>query len=514
MADNAAPARGRFASLPGWRGLLIAGFTGALIGLGQAPFSLIWLALPGLIAAFTIYLACEKTRRAFWLGWALGAGYAVVTLNWIVEPFLVDLGQTGWMAPFALFFMASGFGLFWGAAFGLGRWLSTDRVVSALALVVTWTGAELLRSYALTGFPWALVSYIWIDTPILQFSSVLGPHGVTVATLLFSCCVVLFWNSAMRPAGLAGLAMIGAASWGGANWIASQPVPTDGAQKRPVVRLIQPNAPQHQKWDPEMMPLFYARQIELTSEVADPPPDLVVWPEVAVPFLQNDLSAPFWEIAGAANGAMVILGAQRLEGNRAFNSVAVLGEGGEITARYDKHHLVPFGEYLPFAAFFNTLGLRALTAQYGYGYSPGPGPEVLDLGEIGLALPLICYETIFPHELRRTVQRPDWLLLVTNDAWFGELSGPHQHLAQARARSVELGLPMVRVANTGISAIIDARGHILASIPLGVSGRIDAEIPAPLPPTVYATLGDMPVLVLFMLGLGVLVWRKYRLTLS
>ena len=512
MAENAATDFGRSASLPGWRGAVVAGFVGALIGLGQVPFSLYWLALPGIVAAYVLFLATQRPLRVFWLGWAVGVGYAAVSLNWIVEPFLVDLARHGWMAPFALFFMASGFGLFWGGAFALAHWSTNDTTTRAFSLVLTWTGAEVLRSYALTGFPWALVSYIWVDTPILQFSSILGPHGLTMVTLALCCALVLIWRSRVRLFGVLILVVLSVGLWAGANWIAAKPVPGQDAKTRPIMRLVQPNAPQDQKWDPEMMPVFYARQIDLTSEPADPSPDLVIWPEVAVPFLLNDPSAPFWEISGAANDVPVILGAQRLEGNKAYNSIAVLGEGGEISGRYDKHHLVPFGEYLPFAEFFDQLGLRAMTAQFGLGYSPGSGPAVMDLGDLGLALPMVCYETIFPHELRRTPRRPDWMMLLTNDAWFGEHTGPYQHLAQARARSVELGLPMVRVANTGISAMIDARGHILASIPLGVAGRIDVTLPATLAPTLYATFGDFPVMLVIMLGFAAVFARNYGLT--
>lgn len=493
--------------------MAVAGLVGALIGLGQAPLSLVWLAVPAFIAALGLFSATTTPRRAFWQGWSVGAGYAVVSLSWIVEPFLVDVATHGWMAPFAMFFMASGFGLFWGAAFAAARWLKPEGRASTPALVVTWTGVEMLRSYLLTGFPWALVSYVWIETPVLQFSSALGPHGLTMATLAMCSVAVAIWRSGARAPGLVSLVVVFAGVFAGGSWIANQPVAT-GSEPRPLVRMIQPNASQQQKWDPQMMPVFYARQVALTAEPADPPPDLVVWPEVAVPFVLNDPDAPFWEISGAAGEVPVILGIQRLEGARAFNSVAVLGEGGEVTARYDKHHLVPFGEYLPLAGFFNNLGLGALTARYGYGYSAGSGPQVLDLGPLGKVLPMICYEAIFPHELRRTPVRPDWLLLVTNDAWFGELSGPYQHLAQARARSVELGLPMVRVANTGISAMIDARGRIVGSLPLGTSGRLDITLPPPLPPTLYARFGDWPVLGLVLLGLGGLVIRKFGLTRS
>lgn len=501
----------RLFTLNGWRGALVALLIGALIGLGQAPFSLIWIALPALIAAFVLFSHVDTTRHAFWRGWAVGGGYALITLFWIIEPFLVDVALTGWMAPFALIAMAAGFGIFWAGAFGLAKWISKDRNWGLFALAVAWVGFELLRSYALTGFPWGLVSYIWIDTPVLQYFAYFGPHGVTLLTLLICALVIGLWTSRRRVVGYAGVVIFLAAFVGLGWFIQGKPVVEDYGDG-PIVRLIQPNADQNQKWDPAMMPIFYNRQVMLTAEVTDPPPDLIVWSEVAVPFLQDDPTAPFWEIAGAANGVPVILGAQRLDRADAYNGVVVLDAEGEITDSYDKHHLVPFGEYLPLGEMLSKIGLKSLTAQYGYGYSAGEGAKVFDLGVLGKALPLICYESIFPHEVRRVPERPDWLLLVTNDAWFGKLSGPYQHLAQARARSVEMGLPMVRVANTGISAMINARGKITGQIPLGVSGRIDLVLPKPLPETVYARFGDLPVLILLMLFGGVLLNRRMRLT--
>ena len=496
--------------LGGWRGVALAILTGAYLGLGQVPFSLVWLAVPALVCALALFLTTTDPRTAFWRGWAVGVGYAALTMFWIVEPFLVDLARHGWMAPFALLFMAAGFGVFWGAGFAVARWAMPTGANSPLPLVIAWSAVEMLRSYALTGFPWGLLAYTWIETPVYQVASVLGPHGLNLATLALGALVILIWRSRHRIGGTLALVAASAAVFVGAGWIQNQPVASDTA--RPVVRLIQPNAPQDQKWDPAMMPVFYARQIALSAEPANPAPDLVVWPEVAVPFLLDDPGAPFWEISGAAGDVPVIIGAQRLDGAQAYNSVAVLGEGGEITARYDKHHLVPIGEYLPLAGLMNRIGLQPLTAQYGFGYTAGPGPRVLDLGDLGRVLPMICYEAIFPHELRRVSQRPDWLLLLTNDAWFGALAGPYQHLAQARARSIELGLPMVRVANTGVSAMIDARGRITGALPLGVSGRIDLALPPPLLPTVYARAGDWPAFLVIALGLAVLLTRKYRLT--
>ena len=499
----------RWPALDGWRGAGIAALTGVGIGLGQVPFAQPWIALPALVVAFLMFRATHSPRIAFRRGWALGAGYAVLVLFWIVEPFLVDIARHGWMAPVALVLMAAGFGLFWGLAFWLARWLAPT--LGALALVLTWTGVEVLRSYALTGFPWGLVGYIWTETPLLQLSAFVGPHGMTLLTLLFAAALVMAWTARHRWIAIGALVAVGVGLTAAGHARQQAPVP-GSAEALPVVRLIQPNADQRQKWDPQMIPVFYQRQLALTAEDATPPPDLVIWSEVSVPFLLNDPDAPLWEIAGAAGEARVILGGQRLIGDRAYNSLAVLDRQGEVTAVYDKAHLVPFGEYLPLSDLMGRLGLAPLAAQYGLGYTAGDMSQVLDLGPLGRALPLICYESIFPHEMH-VEDRPDWLLLVTNDGWFGKFSGPYQHFAQARARTVEFGLPMVRVANTGISAVIDARGRVIDSLPLGVAGRLDVALPPPLPATLYSRMGDIPVVLLLLLGLVAAGVRRIRLTL-
>lgn len=478
---------------------------GVVIALGQAPYSAFWLSFPAICLAVYMGLSASSARQAAGRGLLIGVGFGAVTFIWIVEPFLVDVARHGWMAPFALLAMAFGIGLFWAAAFWAARrGFPAGSAGLAVAIPVFWTGAELLRSYVLTGFPWGLTSYIWIDTPVYQLASLVGPHGLTLLTVLVASGLTVSVVSRRYPHTLFWV-ILGGLVWAAAVYMLNLPE-DDTGKPGPIVRLIQPNASQKDKWDPAMMPVFFDRQLDLTSQPADRLPDLVIWPEVAVPFLLNDPAAPLWKISQAASGQPVVIGAQRLEGGRAFNSLALIGPGGVIEQQYDKHHLVPFGEYLPGAALLGRFGLKTLTAQFGNGFSAGPGPQVLDFGALGQVLPLICYEAIFPQELRRVATRPDWMLMVTNDAWFGRSAGPLQHLAQARARAIEMALPMVRAANTGVSAVIDARGRIVASMPLGVSGYLDVIVPRALPATLYWRLGDLPVgvalIVLLAMGLA------------
>ena len=507
------------AQLSGWstrRKMLIALLGGAVTGLGQAPYSLVWLALIGLLAGFALFQSTVTTRQAAWVGWAFGAGYFALVLSWIVEPFLVDIARHGWMAPFALIAMAGGMALFWGAAFGFAKWRGRGHR-GALGLVVFWTIAEVARTYVLTGFPWGLLGYIWLDWGPDQFASAIGPHGLTLLTL-FGCW--LLFMAILHPRRLlltplvvgigAGVAFLGDAHGVSKTmWLAMNSGPFD----KPVVRLIQPNAPQHQKWDPEMIPMFFERSLGFTSAPAKiRAPDVIVWPETSVPYVLDTAQGAFDAISEAAGDVPVVLGIQRRDGPNHYNSMVVLGADGFVGDTYDKSHLVPFGEYVPGGELAAYFGLQGLAARDGGGFAAGDGLRLIDVDGLGRALIMICYEAIFPHEVGGLDERADWLLHITNDAWFGQYTGPQQHLAQARFRSIEQGLPMVRAANTGISAMIDARGQITASLPLGVAGFLDVELPQRLPATLYSRSGDLPVLLLLIAAVGVLLIKTRRLS--
>ena len=498
----------RFSRATGWRSHILMLLTGGGIALGQAPFGLFALAFASMCLAIFLAVATPSARHAARRGWMIGFGFALVTFLWIVEPFLVDIARHGWMAPFALLLMSGVSGVFWAAGFWAARWLNLRPGIAALAVAVFLTAAELVRAYALTGFPWALTSYVWIDTPIYQLAAFIGPHGLTLATFLLAAGFVTSVLNGrvfllLICAGLAGMA------WFGGDALRQGVLPEEIAE-RPVLRLIQPNANQRDKWDPEMIPVFYQRQLDLSAEKAETTPDLVIWPEVAVAFLLNDPSAPLWEISDAAGGVPVILGGQRLLGRQGYNSLGVLGPGGGVEHIYDKHHLVPFGEYVPGEWLLSRIGLKAMTAKFGLGYSAGEGPDIIDLGELGKVLPLICYEAIFPHEMRQVDTRPEWMLILTNDAWFGEIIGPFQHLAQAKARAIEFALPMVRVANTGVSAVFDGKGRLVDSLPLGVSGRLDVQLPPTLAASLYWKTGDIPTQIAVIVLLSALIWRSRR----
>lgn len=495
---------GWFARLPAWQRIGILVLAGAVAALGQAPTGY-WpatlIALAGLLA---VAPAAATPRQLALVTWCFALGYFAVSLRWIIAPFLVDAGRHGWMAPFALVLMAVGAGLFWALAGWLAARLAPQ---SRLMLALMLTGAEIARSLLFTGFPWALLGHVWLDTGVAQLAAFIGPHGLTLCLLL--CAWVMAANFGERDL----LAYAPLPVLVGLSYLLSPGPPQAAASDAPLIRLVQPNAPQDQKWDPAYRDSFVTRMEDLSA--AGPSPDLVVWPETAVPYLLNWLDDDLPGYAAAAQGAPLVFGVQRRDADRrAFNSLVVLGSDAEITHIYDKRHLVPFGEYMPGAALLNRAGAAGLARNLGIGFTPGARPGPIEIDGIGLALPLICYEGIFAEEISYGATRPRLMLLITNDAWFGAGAGPAQHLAQARLRAIEQGLPMVRVANTGISAMIDARGRITGSLPLGETGALDAPLPPALAPTLYARFGDAPVFGLWIFFILATLLRQRRKTID
>lgn len=486
-----------------WGRLVLALLAGAAMTLGQPPLSQPWalfLALPVLV---WLVDAAPGLRAAAVIGWAAAFGYFVTGLYWIGHAFLVDAARFAWMMPFAVALLPAFLGLFWAAAFALARrlwpagaWWRVLPLAAALML------AEYARGHVLTGFPWALPGYAWVETPLMQAAAWVGPYGISFLTLLLLPLVPLGLLERRRVVAWGALGVL-AALWLGGVW-RLETAPSEGGG--PVLRVVQPNAEQRLKWRADHAQLFYDRLLSETAAPPDPalgPPAAVIWPETAVPFLPAYQPERRAEIARAAGGVPVILGALhgvRGEGrDRFMNAVMVIRPDGSLGERYDKHHLVPFGEYLPYPSILGPLGFEKLVPQAGF--TPGPGPQVMQVAGLPAFSPLVCYEMIFPGEVVPAGQRPAFLLQVTNDAWFGAWGGPQQHLAQARIRAIEQGLPVVRAANTGISAVIDAQGRTIASLPMGAHGHIDAALPVALRPTLYARAGDLPAMVLVLLGL-------------
>jgi apolipoprotein N-acyltransferase len=318
------------------------------------------------------------------------------------------------------------------------------------------------------------------------------------------------------PVWTAALITLGLYGYGGQAVPDTAPLRQDGL----VVRIVQPNATQETKWTADGMRAQYIRALQSTAQEGDY--DVVIWPEAAVPQLVGE-DARSWggrlyqwqDIARVTQNRPALIGSRRvawLEDPQWYNTLAVM-TGGGVAQHYDKHHLVPFGEYIPLAQYLPGLGLQGLASalsNLGGSMQAGAGPRVIEAQGLPPFLPLICYEAIFPQHLRSAGPRPDWIVHVTNDAWFGNWVGPYQHLTQARFRAIEQGLPIARAANTGISAMIDPWGRIQSAIPLNTDGALDAPLPAPSNMPLYSKIGDGP----FALGFGfviglLLVSRRY-----
>lgn len=506
MNPGEAPEAGLGHGLTRWQGRALAFVAGTIAALALPPFGAWYAVFPAFALIVALVATAPDVRCASWRAWCAGAGWFGLSMHWIVQPFFVDAAATGWMAPFALVLMAGGLALFWGLAAWLSARFAPAGPGRALAFAGALVLAEALRGRVFSGLPWAEPGHALIGTQALELSAWGGPHGLTVILLglaALSCIAYL-----TRGPALAGLPLAAGLALGLIPWAPPAPLPVVDAA---VIRVVQINAPQHLKWERDMIPVFFDRALALTASTAETPPDIIIWPETSLPQILHDSEQSRARIAEAAGGAQVIVGGQRYAGFEPRNVLAVLDEAGAIAHVYDKHHLVPFGEYLPLRGLADRLGIDSIAQQLSGGYWPGEGPGLIDFGRFGRAFPMICYEAIFPQHIR-AVDRPDWMVQITNDAWFGSFSMPYQHLALARLRAAEQGLPLIRAANTGISAVIDARGQIVESLPMDTQGVIDATMPAALPPTPYARTGDMPALLLALFAtIGGLAAGRRRL---
>nr|WP_268821658.1 apolipoprotein N-acyltransferase [Octadecabacter dasysiphoniae] len=455
--------------------------------------------LIGLILILML-MPLDRPKKMALFGWLVGLGYFGWTLRWIVEPFLVDVARHGWMAPFAIALMAGGLALFWAAAFGVARRIG-GQSGAVLWMPVTLTAAELARGHVFSGFPWGIPSYALVGTGADVWLAWVGSYGALFVLSVVAVAVVY----GLTRGWLIAAPVIGAVVLVTMSLVGLTPLAS--ATTGQTVRLIQPNAPQHQKWDRDWMPVFFDRAIAQTG--AGDAVDVVIWPETSVPAVLDYADPWLEQMSLAARGAPVVAGIQRRDQGEYFNSAILIEGPSTVAAISDKAHLVPFGEYIPLAWLLEPLGLGTLVEQVA-GFSPGTGDGLMEVDGLGTARVLICYEGIFPEDMQRGEVRADILLIITNDAWFGNNAGPRQHLVQAQARAIEQGLPVVRAANTGISAVIDARGRIVASLALNTAGYLDAMVPAPLPPTLYARIGDWPLVVLLIVALAAGVAQARR----
>jgi apolipoprotein N-acyltransferase len=516
-----------------WPARLAAVTAGLAAALAHPPFGL----LPGLLGyALMLRLvdapAERPLRLAFVRGWLAGLGYFGLSVCWIVEPFLVDAKTQGWMAPFALVLMAGGLALFWGAAAVAYRALRLEGFGRVLAFAGCLAAAEWLRGHVMTGFPWDLPGESWrAGSAPSQFAAVAGAYGMSWITVALAAAPAVLFDKRGRAARIsalaaAGLALAGLYGFGLARLSQAPPTPGDA----PLVRIVQANIDQKEKWRPENLDQIFNTYLDLTRRWGAATPDMVIWPEGALPAVIDELVAPGQPYghrlaAALGEGQTLLMGANRIEFGadgkpRYFNSlIAFRREGGglRVTGVYDKHHLVPFGEYMPAGDFAGRIGFRSLVHMPD-DFTAGPASRPLALAGAPPVQPLICYEALFPDLVRKgaaakdEAPRPAWILNISNDAWFGQGSGPLQHLNIASYRAIEQGLPLVRSTPTGVSAVIDGFGRVQpgARLGLGDFGVIDARLPPALAPTPFSRLGDGPFVAMLLLSAAVAAAERLR----
>lgn len=458
-----------------------------------------------LLLAFTAFIfvldILIESEASFWkcfgMGWWFGFGYFVFGLYWISYALTIDLAKFWWLIPFSVFGLPSLLAFFIAVPVGICSLLKLRGLSLALGFGVLWVISEWLRSFLFTGFPWNLMGYSWsFSDEMIQLGSLTGVYGLSLLSMLVvGGLYALFQHRWIWGGGLVCLMPL--------VWIFGffrlETTPLETTEI--MVRVVQPNIPQRNKWSPGERLSNLQKIFELSQRPTNDVPDIIVWPETAITFfLDNEPQVINALKSVIPPGSHLMTGAPRRtpEGQplQIWNSILVFDSQGQEVGRYDKSHLVPFGEYMPFRQALDPyISLNKITAG-SVDFSSGAGVETVATPHIPSWSGLVCYESIFPSEVvSKSAPRPEWLLNVTNDGWYGNSAGPYQHLEQSRMRSVEEGLPLVRAANTGISAVFDGCGRKVASLDLITEGVIDTRLPKPLAHvTVYGHYGNGVIL--------------------
>ena len=501
----------------GWRRRAIAFCAGAAGALALPPFSLFALmVVPMTVAIWLIDGAYDRgggrafmasLRAAFGAGWWMGFGYFVAGLWWVGAAFLVEADKFAWALPLGVVALPAGLAVFPAIGFAIARALWSPGPLRILAFAFGLGVSEWARGLLFTGFPWNdLGMSLGANLMLAQVASVIGLHGLTFLAIAIFAAPATLWRIGearfnVAPTTLAALTLALMAAFGEMRLSAPASANLSGIK----LRLVQPNVGQDASFAPENRGAILRHYFDMSERAtAVGSAGLgglthLIWPESAFPFILSRDPQALGDIADMLSGGTILVtGAARLEqiGSerpRYYNSIEIVGPSGLSRERYDKQHLVPFGEYLPFANLLAKTGVTQFVDVPG-GFEPGAGRRVLRVPGLPEATPLVCYEAIFPNEIGDSLsgaKRPGWLLNVTDDAWFGETPGPYQHYAQARLRAIELGLPLVRVATSGISAVVDGLGRETASLPLGAEGVLDASLPEALTPTWQSRFGSL-----------------------
>ena len=488
---------------------------------GFAPLKLWPVTLLAFALLLWLVVGAPRLRSALARGWWFGVGHFTLGLNWIATAFTYQAEMPAWLGWIAVVLLSLYLAVYPAAAAGLAwRYGRRDPLRLALVFAAGWIVTEWLRASLFTGFAWNPLGVSLLPVPVARLAPWLGTYGLSGVTALLAGVLLLLALRRRREASaLAGTVAV-------ATGIALAAAPAPPPSTDVAVRIIQPNIGQQDKWREDFIAENESRLAGMSRQGTGAP-RLLLWPEAAVTRpLQNGLPYPHYqqeaaelrrrvgEMMGPADllltGGVTWQSADGVDVTSATNSVFAVDRTGRIHARYDKAHLVPYGEYLPMRPILSALGLSRL-APGDIDFDPGPGPQTLNLPAFGRVGFQLCYEIIFSGEVVERGNRPNFLFNPSNDAWFGAW-GPPQHLAQARLRALEEGMPVLRSTPTGISAVIDAQGRLLHSLPWRQPGVIDATLPAPLPPTLFARAGNvLPLLfALLLAAVAFLLWRRAR----
>jgi len=508
------------------RPVLAVPLAGLLASLALPPIHLFpflfFLSVPA-----AMLLKASRKRSAFLIGWGMGLGWFVVSLYWTSYALVTGGSAFYWMIPFAVLLLPAGLALFWGLAFLLA-WLCFSSPASRLAGCCFWLmGMEWLRGHILTGFPWQTLGMSFAFAPIgFDLASILGVYGCGVVAILIGLLPLMLYQRQHLGGFIlpVSAAIIITMAMAAAALVSGRPL-EDTAATGLRIRMVQPSIPQKDKWIRALRAEHIEKHIALSlmdqnlthqgsadPDAPDAPdtqnaPDVIIWGEVSYAgMLEQDL--PKWDEAFRAASQMkswLILGSLYRQdhptGPVYYNSAFLMQPDASISGRYDKQFLVPWGEFVPLRHIFSFVDKLV----GGVDFSNGAGPVLLSLerqdGRLVRIAPLICYEIIYPASTRQASDNADLIVNLTNDAWFGNSLGPRQHLAMARMRSAELGLPMVRVATTGISAVIDPYGRLVTHIGYDVSGWRDAVIKGRTQ-TLYSRWGESGFVFLLIVILG------------
>jgi apolipoprotein N-acyltransferase len=481
---------------------------GVLMTLTLPPIFLLPLLIPAFCVLYWLIDAAPSSKRAFADGWWWGMGWHVTGLYWFCIALLTDPEKFAWLIPFTLIGLNAVIALYAGLACWLWKRIKVGGLTGILMFSLVWTIVEYARGHLFSGFPWNLAGYSFTASDaLLQMASLVGVYGMTWFAVLLAVIPSALGDASMPKkrafttvaVGYVFLAVIFA--WGGLRLSEADREEQSTAKEQSgiVLRLVQANIDQYQKWDPKLWMQGLEEHVKLTQSPGVENISIFIWPETAIPYTVKSGDALLTLIASAIPPrSYLITGALRSEGEDVYNSIMMIDHKGAIVGSYDKARLVPFGEFLPFRNLFPPSWLTPVGAK---DFSRGPGPRVMQWPNIPPVLPLICYEVIFPEFLSGTDSRPDWLLNLTNDAWFGNSSGPHQHFHMARTRAVEEGVPLVRVANTGITGIVDAYGRVIIKMGHGYKGFMDISFPqAKTAKTLYKSLYEWIIRILILVA--------------